>query len=185
MDSIILILIAACIFVPCIIYLRRRKKIRRTKNTRTRRDNIKHLHRVEAGPTKHFFSKKVDLMPTVAVDMEGIKINPELEYFVVKNQCMQIKGISDGDIIGVRMFKDGFEMPTTSKEGLILLIYLDDDHFKGYKIREQGELTNDGMAYNTYHYKGGVQNRSSRPHAIESIKGIVTEVYQRQFVTSM
>ena len=87
---------------------------------------------------------------------------------------MQIKGISDGDIVGVRMFNEGYNMPTSFKKGRMLLIFLDDEHFKGYKIREQGEITNDRTGYNTYHYKGGVKNKSSKPHSIDSIKGIVS-----------
>lgn len=46
-------------------------------------------------------------------------------------------------------------------------------------------MTSDGQAFNTYHYKGGTKSLSSRPHAIESIKGVVTEVYQRQYVGSL
>lgn len=176
MDSIILILIATCIFLPYIMYQYRRKQ----KHT----GNIVSLHRVEAGPTRHFFKNKIDLMPMVDVNMEGISMNPELQYFVVVNQCMQIKGISDGDIIGVRMFENEYNMPTSFKQDRMLLIYLDDEHFKGYKIREQGKITDDGTAYNTYHYKGGVQNKSSKPHSISSIKGLVVEVHQRQYVSS-
>lgn len=174
MDSMILILVATIIFLPYMIYQYRRKKVSGT--------NVKYLHQVEAGPTKNLFVKRIDLTSPVAVDMGGITLNPETEYFVVKNQCMKLKGISDGDIVGVRMFKDGFVMPENPKKKLMLLIYLDDKYFKGYKIREQGEITDDGKAYNTYHYKGGVQNMSSKPHNIETIKGIVTEVYQRQLV---
>ena len=171
MDSIILILIATCIFLPYMLYQHKRKN--------KHKGHIMQLHQVEAGPTRQYFKQKIDLMPMVDVDMEGITIDPALQYFVVVNQCMKIKGISDGDVIGVRMFENGYEMPKTSKQGQMLLIYLDDEHFKGFKIREQGKITDDGTSYNTYHYKGGVQNKSSKPHSIASIKGIVEEVHQR------
>lgn len=184
MDSVILIIISTCIFLPYIIY-QYRKKGRQKQHIK----NVKQLHQVEAGPTKHLlsdlFNKKIDLMPMVNVNMEGISIDPELEYFVVKNQCMQIKGISDGDIVGVRMFNEVYNMPTSFKKGRMLLIFLDDEHFKGYKIREQGEITNDRTGYNTYHYKDGVKNKSSKPHSIDSIKGIVVEVHQRRYISSM
>ena len=89
------------------------------------------------------------------------------------------------DIIGVRMFEDEKSVLNLSKKDNILLIYINDERFKGYKIREQGEMTSDGLAFYTYHYKGGVKSLSSRPHAIESIKGVVTEVYQRHYVGSL
>lgn len=178
MDSMILILIATCIFLPCMIYQYRKKK--------TPKGRIMQLHQAEAGPTRRrLFKQKINLMPMVEVDMGNISINPELQYFVVKNQCMQIKGISDGDVIGVRMIENGDSIPTISKGNHILLIYLNDENFKGYKIREQGEITNDGTAYNTYHYENGRQHKSSKPHSIDSIKGIVTEIHQRQYIGYM
>lgn len=178
MDSMILILIASCIFLPYMIYQYRKKK--------TASKHMMKLHQVEAGPTRQLFNKRIDLTPMVNVDMEGISIDPALQYFVVKNQCMKIKGISEGDIVGVRMFDNGYNMQQlSSKKNPMLLIYLDDKHFKGYKLREQGEITDDGMAYNTYHYKGGIQNKSSRPHSLTSIKGVVVEVHQRHFIGSI
>ena len=171
MDSIILIIVSAIIFLPYIIYQYW------AKNNHIGR--IMQLYQVEAGPTKKYLKQKINLMSMVDVDMKDIVIDSTLQYFIVKNQCMKIKGISDGDIIGVRMFENGDNIPKTTKKGQMLLIYIDDEHFKGYKIREQGDITDDGTSYNTYHYKGGIQNQSSKPHAITSIKGIVEEVYQR------
>lgn len=178
MDSVYLILIATCIFAPFMLYLHNHKRVIHS-------DNRVQLYRVEAGPTRHLFNFRKNLMSKVEVDLGNISINPELQYFVVTNQCMQVKGISEGDIIGVRMFKEGYCLPSPSEKGRILLIFLDDDHFKGYKIREQGEMTSDGKAYNTFHYKGGTQNMSSKPHSISSIKGFVEEVYQREYVELM
>lgn len=177
MDSIILILISTCIFLPYMIYQHRKKN--------KSNGNIIKLYQVEAGPTRQFFKQRIDLTHMIDVDMGGIKINPELRYFIVVNQCMQVKGISDGDIIGVRMLESGYDLLASSQQRRMLLIYLDDAHFKGFKIREEGEITNDGASFNTYHYKGGVQNKSSRPHAITSIKGVVEEVYQRNYIGSM
>lgn len=176
MDSMILMVLATCFFLPYIIYQYNKKK--------KHFGNIKRLSQVEAGSTKRFFNRKTDSTSLVSVDMKNISIDPNLRYFVVKNQCMQTKGISDGDIIGVRMLNDKDKISALHKKGLILLIYLDDQNFKGYKIREQGEITNNKMAYNTYHYKDGVQHKSSKPHSIESIKGIVEEIHQKQYMVS-
>lgn len=176
MDSMILMILATCFFLPYIIYQYHKK--------RTYAGNVKRLPQVEAGPTKQFCNRKIDLTSLVSVDMKNISMDPNLRYFVVKNQCMQMKGISDGDIIGVRMLNDENKISALRKKGLMLLIYLDDKNFKGYKIREQGEITNNRMAYNTYHYKGGIQHKSSKPHSIESIKGIVVEIHQKQYMVS-
>ena len=177
MNSIILIIISLCVFLPCIIFIHKRKNKSTGKTVK--------LHEVEAGPIRNLFKQQVDLLPMVDVNIEDITMDPNLQYFIVKNQCMQEKGISDGDIIGVRMFEDENSVLSLSKKDNILLIYINDGHFKGYKIREQGDMTNDGLAFNTYHYKGGIKRASSRPHAIESIKGVVAEVYQRQYVGSL
>ena len=177
MNSIILIIIALCVFLPCIIFIHKRKNKHTGKTAK--------LHQVEAGPIRNLFKQQVDLLPMVDVNIEDITMDPNLQYFIVKNQCMQEKGISDGDIIGVRMFEDENSVLSLSKKDNILLIYINDERFKGYKIREQGDMTSDGLAFNTYHYKGGTKSLSSRPHAIESIKGVVTEVYQRQYVGSL
>ena len=166
-----------CVFLPCIIFIHKRKNKHTGKTAK--------LHQVEAGPIRNLFKQQVDLLPMVDVNIEDITMDPNLQYFIVKNQCMQEKGISDGDIIGVRMFEDENSVLSLSKKDNILLIYINDERFKGYKIREQGDMTSDGLAFNTYHYKGGTKSLSSRPHAIESIKGVVTEVYQRQYVGSL
>lgn len=178
MDSMILIILATFFFLPYIVSQYKYKKKKRKK------ERIMQLPQVEAGPTKHFCKKRIDLTPLVDVDMENISMDPALSYFVVKNQCMQIKGISDGDIIGVRMLTDREKQSVLHrKKQQILLIHLDDRKFRGYKIREQGEITSDGMAYDTYHYKGGRQRQSSAPHSMESIKGVVMEVHQKQYTS--
>lgn len=177
MDSIILILISTLIFVPYIIWLCcRRAKPQGTKTIQ--------MNQVEAGPTTNIlniFRRKTDLTKTVEINIEGIRMDKKLRYFVVKNKCMKPKGISDGDIIGVRMFDGNFK-PEELKEGEILLIYLDNEHFKGYKIREKGALTMSGTAYDTYYYKRGKKRKSSKPHAIETIKGVVTEIYCKEYL---
>jgi len=179
MTSIILITISTIFFLPYVI-IQHRKKHRSNKNI-----NIQRLHQVEAGATKRFMHRKLDLTPMVDVDIANIQLSSGLQYFLVRNQCMKVKGISDGDIIGVKMFDDKFTMTANQRAGQILLIYLDDSNFKGYKIREQGELVNGGVAFDTYHYKNGKKNKSTKPHAITSIKGIVVEVHQRQYVESV
>lgn len=177
MDSIVLIIVASLFFAPYIIYQYLYKK--RGTNTRG-----VELLQAEAGPTpKKWFCNKVDLMNPVNVDISGIQRDPSLQYYRVKNNCMSVWGIYDGDVIGVRPFDDTFTVNDT-KEGSILLIFLDDQYFRGYKIREKGMLENNGMAYSTYHYKGGKQHKSSKPHSIDSIKGVVVEVHGKTYIGS-
>lgn len=176
MDSIILILVSTLIFVPYIIWLRYYRINHKSKT-------IKLLNQVEAGPTTNIlnmFRRKTDLTKMVKTDMEGIIMDKKLQYFVVKNKCMKPKGISNGDIIGIRMFDDNFRLDAL-EEGKILLIYLDNENFKGFKIREKGTQAMFGTAYDTYYYKRGKKRKSSKPHAIETIKGVVTEVYCKEY----
>lgn len=141
MDSLILIVVSTLIFMPYMIYQYCHKGNREN-------NNYVQLHQAEAGTTKSIFKRKNDLMQLKYVNVEGINMDKNLTYFIVKNQCMKLKGIADGDIIGVKMFDGNFSLSST--KGEILLIYLDDEYFKGFKIREQGDLTLDGMAYGLF-----------------------------------
>lgn len=139
------------------------------------------LYVVEAGPTKRFFRQRQDFTTPIEVDCGGVVMNDKLRYFVVKNNCMRLKGIKDGDIIGVKMFDHNFSMPDDYK-GKISLIYLHDKNFRGYKIRELGDYKSDINSYETYHYKGGKLNKSSRPHSTEAIKGLIVEVHHKDYL---
>lgn len=84
----------------------------------------------------------------------------------------------DGDIVGVKMFDEKDKDSLLCKPGDMLLIFIDDEHFRGYKIRELGYATESNTEYYTYHYKNGIKTHSSRPHSIDSIKGVVMEIHQ-------
>lgn len=159
------------------IYQRRRYQKEREES----RNNspMRELYPAEAGTTKRSSGGKEDLMHKVCVNTANINFNDELEYFVIKNNCMKLRGISDGDIIGVKRFSSEEEVRKRAKSGKILLIRLNDDNFNGYKVREQGDLTEAGDAYITYHYKDGKKTKSSRAHAISSIVGVVVEVHNK------
>lgn len=172
MTTLLLILISTFIFLPYIIF-NTKKKVSRIKS-----ENTVQLYVAEAGPTKYFFRKKTDMMSLVDVDSESISMNPDLQYFVVENNCMEYKGVYDGDIVGVKMFDEKDKDSLLCKPGDMLLIFLDDEHFRGYKIRELGYATESNTEYYTYHYKNGVKTHSSRPHSIDSIKGVVMEIHQ-------
>lgn len=132
------------------------------------------LYPVEAGPITET-QPQPDLNRPMPVCVGNLKMNRALQYFVVKNDCMIPKKIFPDDIIGVRMFDKNFTVENV-EDGKILLIYLNEK--KIYKIRIKGELA-EGNAYNTYYYRSNEKTKSSRPHGIDSIKGVIVEVNHR------
>ena len=126
---------------------------------------------VEAGSTantNHNFMKKVPIR------VENMQMNPSYEYFKVVNDCMKMRKISSGDIIGVQPLNEHYTIKDI-KSGDILLIYLDDNRFHGHKIRVMKNV--EGDAFNTYYFKDNVEHKSSEPHAFSTIRGVVKEVY--------
>ena len=113
-------------------------------------------------------------------DYRGL-IRPEdmsLPYkrFVVKGDCMKPRNIFNGDVIFIESFKenasddDKFQI---IKENDILLIYLDDKRFKGYKIRGFSKRNEDGSLETFYYKEDGTTKISGHSHRLESIGGIV------------
>lgn len=140
-----------------------------------------YMYPVEAGGTKGMattdFNKKVEVNEPGMASL----MNKELTYFVVQNQCMTPKHIYHNDIIGVKMFNKTFTVEQV-KKGDVLLIWLDDRNFKGYKIRIKGDYDGAG-AYETFYYEGEQIKKSHQNHRISTIKGVVEEVIHRGEVT--
>ena len=74
------------------------------------------LNVVEAGPTKRFFRQRQDFMTPIEVDCRGVVMNDKLRYFVVKNNCMRLKGIKDGDIIVIDIPSRTINVKLTDEE---------------------------------------------------------------------
>lgn len=93
--------------------------------------------------------------------------------FIVKGTCMENKGIKEGSLIDVRLFDKEEKKNLAEKLAKedIVLIYLNDKDFKGYKIRIVKELE-DKFAL-TYYYNGQNPKDSSRPHFYSAILGKV------------
>lgn len=137
-----------------------------------KRNKIVSMLPVEAGPTKGVG----DFMTPEQVSVGAIDMNPELEYFTVRNRCMEERGIYSGDVIGVKMFDQDYNLNDTD-ENSVLLIYLEDKGFHGHKIRVRGHLTESNDAYATYYYmEDGSPHFSQTPHAFQNILGEVIEV---------
>ena len=91
--------------------------------------------------------------------------------FVVQGNCMVPVGIKEGDIIKVRMF-DSIYQRTELKKSDIALIFLNDQGFRGYKIRLIKSI-NENNADTYYFNEEGLETPSSKSHALRSIIGIV------------
>ena len=91
MNSLIIIITAFVLFglQMCITYKRRQRTIG--------------LLPVEAGPTKA--SRKNFMIPE-QVRVGTMEMDTQLDYFVVENHCMELRGIYPGDVIGVQKFND-------------------------------------------------------------------------------
>ena len=162
MNTIILTVMALIVFGIPMVYkeCKRRKKL--------------YMYPIEAGGTKR--GTTTDFCKKVMINIPGIanQMNKNLTYFVVQNQCMTPKHIYHNDIIGVKIFDETFTVEQV-KEGDVLLIWLDDENFKGYKIRIKGKF--DGTdAYETFYYEGQQIQQSHQNHRISTIKGVVEEV---------
>lgn len=80
-------------------------------------------------------------------------------------------GIKEGDIIKVRIF-DSIYQRTELKKSDIALIFLNDQGFRGYKIRLIKSI-NENNADTYYFNEEGLETPSSKSHALRSIIGIV------------
>lgn len=159
MRTLLTILLATVIFGGRIIYLYLKRR---------RRD---FLFPVEAGPIS---DTNEDFTKPVSVRIGEMKKTPGLDYFLVKNECMRPIGICPGDIIGVQLFGEGFTIVDV-KEGDVLLIELDDEKFRGRKIRVMDHIEENAFA--TYYYVGRKKRQaSSKLHSFDSIRGVVREV---------
>lgn len=96
----------------------------------------------------------------------------------VKGGCMQPYGIRNGEYIMIELFDKKIEAKNklkAIKEGDILyIIYYDDKNNPTHKIRVyEGTYNEQDRSLNTYYFDNGEVSRSSMPHSLDKIKGIV------------
>lgn len=91
---------------------------------------------------------------------------------------MKRRGINNGDIVYAKKFDDSFGKNSIQPDD-ILLIYLNDERYKGYKIRVFKKYNPDNPEdLETYYYDSeGEERISSRNHRLELVKGIVKYKY--------
>ena len=141
------------------------------------------LDEVEAGPTGSMVmgqSRNYKVNPLRSQDK--LLINGESQafinykQFVVKGSCMEVRNIFEGDVILVELFKEDAlnqEKLQKIKKNDILLIHLNDEKFRGHKIRVSSEEKNNDELNTFYYNSDGSICNSNKPHKLEDIKGIV------------
>lgn len=140
--------------------------------TYKRRQRTISLLPVEAGPTK---ASRKNFMVPEQVRVGTMDMDAQLDYYVVQNHCMELRGIYPGDVIGVQKFNDEFTLDDTDEKS-VLLIFLNDENFHGNKIRVRGNAESDGT-YSTYFFEDdGSMHFSTKRHKAIDIRGVVVEV---------
>lgn len=130
---------------------------------------------VEAGPLQedgvcHF--PKYEVSSKAIKLMNGRYVNTR-DYIriVVHGNCMKPRNIQDGEEWLVEPLDKQKPPCSQIKEKDVLLIYLKDEDL--YKIREFEGFNADGSLQTFYYESDGTKHSSSRPHAAETIQGVV------------
>lgn len=134
------------------------------------------LPQVEAGPTSDVKSTTIqriepNIPPVYTKEEKGVKTLHR--HFVVRGTCMEHIKIPNGTIVDVTMFNkhQRNDISKYIKEGDIILIFINDKNFRGYKLRIVKQVMDDSAQ--TYYYDGDTMHLSSKPHLFKDIVGIV------------
>ena len=128
---------------------------------------------VECGPISGVKHTGLQRMPErINASYKKVKLGVAYWYrrFVVQGECMTKRGIKPKSIVSVRMISN--DDRNNLKSGDIVLIFLNDKKFRGYKIRII--KTVDGNKAKTFYYdKNGNEKPSSESHFLVNIIGVV------------
>lgn len=101
-------------------------------------------------------------------------------YILVRadGSSMKSRGINNGDIVYAKKFDDSFGKDQIQPND-ILLIRLDDERYKGYKIRVFKKYNpTDAEDLETFYYDSdGNERISSKNHRLELVQGVVKYKY--------
>lgn len=139
-----------------------------------KRGNAETVIAVEAGSTgkvsPKWINSKSFKTPRCQYKINGEIIDSSLYMrLVVEGNCMMPRGIANGDQLLALKVSNAEEVKKELQHDCIVLIYLEDINL--YKIRVFDKLEGDNLV--TYYYDNGKRKNSSKPHSINSIKGIV------------
>lgn len=139
---------------------------------------MRRIPEVEAGPTAGLSStgsQRVagNIPPSYKKREANGKISVH-RNFVVKGKCMEPKGISEGNVVDVKVLEKSERslLNKDLKKDQIVLIFLNDERFRGYKLRIVKEVRDTDAL--TYYYEDGQLKDSSRPHKFKDVVGIVS-----------
>lgn len=134
------------------------------------------LPQVEAGAISNVKSTTVqrikdNIPPSYTKIEDGVQTLHR--NFVVRGTCMENQQIQNGSIVDVTMFnkQQRCEINKHIKEGDIILIFINDQNFRGYKLRIVKHVMEDSVQ--TYYYIGDELRSYSKPHLFKDIVGIV------------
>jgi len=139
-----------------------------------KRGNAETVTAVEAGTmakaSSEWINSKSFKSPKCQYKINGEIIDSSLYMrLVVEGNCMVPRGIASGDQLLALKVNDIEELRKELQHGNIVLIYLEDINL--HKIRVFDRFEGDNLM--TYYFENGKRRDSSRPHSINSIKGIV------------
>lgn len=135
------------------------------------------LPEVEAGPTSGIRSTGCQRVPSnIPASYEKKEADGALTIhrnFIVKGKCMKPKGINEGIIVDVRMLNktERSHLKDNLSSGDIVLIYLNDRRFRGYKLRIIKEIRQNDTI--TFYYNHESEQKSSKLHLLKDIIGFV------------
>lgn len=129
-------------------------------------------------------SSKKKLLPQQSTYRDQFTINGKVlcssEYYKleVNGSCMEARKIYNGNVIFVKKFNKNFTRDDI-KPNDILLIYLNDERYKGYKLRVMKKLNeaNTSEVVTFYYDPDGTEHFSSHNHKLSNVVGVLKYQY--------
>ncbi|GHT17786.1 hypothetical protein AGMMS4956_21310 [Bacteroidia bacterium] len=172
-ETIVVNIIIVIAFIILVVYVVRSTIYRSRKNN---------LIKVETGRLAYKMRSANDPVPVDRLVHNGKqfivngKKHLTSNYILVRAEgaYMRDRGINDGDILYVRKFDEVFTREQIHPRD-ILLIYLNDKRYSGYKIRvfKQYNPEHPDEVETYYYNEDGTEHNSSKNHNVIDVKGII------------
>lgn len=137
---------------------------------------LEYVKCVEAGPTAKVTANDLHRLSfednyLYLKDDEGHPVHRDrMIRVVVKGDCMHCRHIVNGTQLLVASIDKNRSLKEQIKHGSILMIHIPDTNVD--KIREMDHM-DDKNVYTFYYDPDGTKHKSSRPHAIDTVVGVV------------
>jgi len=144
-------------------------------------DKLSFLEVVDAGPVVYHVNKantNIKIKPLTSHDCiytkEGKRVNLyDFQQFAVIGECMRAEGIEEGNVVLVKKFGVKESKQNLIKPKDVLVIYLNDKRYKGYKVRVFEDFDTDGSLKTFCYNEDGSLHNSSKNHQIDQVIGTV------------